>query len=358
MGVTAAHAVALHLHVRPHRVGHVVAEADVIHRTGRENGLIARLHLRCGALAGPLLLRVGGVVAAAVHVAEVEPLVHGFQCHHHVVRVAGVGIVGHEGAHAADLEIRVDLVAFRHHHGRSHQLVVHHLIQGLLLVLEQGEAHAGVGPAEDIVGGVGLIVDLVEGHPVLDLVFVALHHRGGVVHEEVDRLPVHPAAVLFGEGVGHLKVAQGDHRLDAVLEQLVEQVIVELQACFVGFALVAPGEDAAPGNGGAEALEAQLRKQLHVLFVGVVEVDALVVGVMFAGQHAVGDAAGHTVGTAGHHVADGRAAAIGVPAAFQLMGSHCAAPQKVFRKHVVSPFGSGISCFWVPFRRSPRSAPE
>ena len=66
----------------------------------------------------------------------------------------------------------------------------------------------------------------------------------------------------------------------------------------------------------------------------MVEVDALMVGLALAGHNAVGDAAGYPVGAGGHDVADRRAAPAGVPAAFQLMGSHCAAPQKVFRKHM------------------------
>ena len=183
--------------------------------------------------------------------------------------------------------------------------------------------------------------------------FVALHHSDGVVHEEVDALAVVPAAVLLGKGVGHLKMAQGDHRLDAVLEQFVKQIVVELQTGLVGLLLVPAGEDAAPRDGGAETLEAQFGKQLHIFLVGVVEVDALVVGVKFAGHNAIGDAAGHTVGTAGHHVADGRAAAIGVPAAFQLMGSNGTAPQKVFRKHILSPWSNVYQFFWDSFSSQP-----
>ena len=333
VGVAAAETRVFHLHVRPHAVGHVVADADVVHRAARQNLLIAGQHLGGGALPRPLLAGVGGIVAAAVHIAEIIALVHGFLGHDHIVRVAGVGVERHECAHAANFKAGIDGMAFGHHQSRGHQLVVHGLIQRLFGISKGGVAHAGVGPAEDVVGGVGLVVDLVEGHPVLDLALVALHHGGGVMDKEVHQLAVDPAAVLFRQGVGHLEVGEGDDRLDAVFEQFVKQVIVELQARFVRLLLVPAGKNAAPGNGSAEALEAQLSEQFHVLFVGVVKVDAGMVGVVFAGQDAIGDAAGRADAAAGHHVADAGAAAVGVPGTFQLVGSDRTAPKKVFRKH-------------------------
>ena len=205
------------------------------------------------------------------------------------------------------------------------------LIHGLLGVGTLGKADAGIGPAVDVGGGVGLVVDLVEGHPVLDLVFVALHDSLGIADEEADHPAVQPAAVLFGQVVGHFKMAEGDHRLDAILEQLVEQIVVELQAGLVGGFLVSLGKDAGPGNGGAEALEAHLGKQLDVVFVSVVKINGIVVGVAFAGQDAVGDAAGYAVRAGGQHVADAGAFAPLIPAAFQLVGSHRAAPQEILR---------------------------
>ena len=41
-------------------------------------------------------------------------------------------------------------------------------------------------------------------------------------------------------------MGQGDQRLNAVLVQLVEHCIVELQALFVGDGIITVGEDAAP----------------------------------------------------------------------------------------------------------------
>ena len=148
----------------------------------------------------------------------------------------------------------------------------------------------------------------------------------GEADEEVHQLAVPPAAVLGDQMVRHFEVGQGDDRLHAVFVHFVEEVIVELQACLVGLRLVPVGENAGPGDGGAEALEAHLGQEGDVLFVAVVELDALMVGVILAGQHAFGDFTGHAVAACGHDVSHADALAAFLPAAFQLMGSYGAAP--------------------------------
>ena len=67
-------------------------------------------------------------------------------------------------------------------------------------------------------------------------------------------------------------MGQGDQRLNAVLVQLVEHCIVELQTLFVGDGIITVGEDAAPGDGEANAVDAELLAQLQVDGVLVVEV--------------------------------------------------------------------------------------
>ena len=56
----------------------------------------------------------------AVYVHEVKALVHGFQRHHDVVGIAGVGIERDERTHTADLEIGVDLVSLLDDKSGSH----------------------------------------------------------------------------------------------------------------------------------------------------------------------------------------------------------------------------------------------
>ncbi len=116
-----------------------------------------------------------------------------------------------------------------------------------------------------------------------------------------------------------------------MLEHAVEHVVVELQAGLVGFELVALREDTAPADGGAEALEAHLGEQRDVLGIGVVEVDALMVGIVLALHDALGDLARHTVGAASHDVGHRQSATVLSIAALKLVRCHCAAPQKVLR---------------------------
>ena len=179
-------------------------------------------------------------------------------------------------------------------------------------------------------GKVGLVVDLVVGHPVADLALVPLKAGAGKPDEELNHPAVLPAAVGLGQVQGHLKVAEGDHRFDAVPMALVEQVVVELEPCLVGGLLVPVGEDAGPCDGGAEALEAHLGKQADVLLVVVVKIDGVVAGVILTGQNAVGDPAGSLDVAGGDHVGNAQALAVFLVGAFQLVGGHSAAPQEIF----------------------------
>ena len=91
------------------------------------------------------------------------------------------------------------------------------LIERLLGIFKLREADAGIGPAENIDSRIGLIVDLVEGHPIFDLILVALHDTQRVAHKEVHQFAVDPAAVFLCQVIRHFEMAQRDHGLYAVL---------------------------------------------------------------------------------------------------------------------------------------------
>ena len=129
----------------------------------------------------------------------------------------------------------------------------------------------------------------------------------------------------------HFKVAQRDDRFDAVLMHGVEHVIIKCETGFVRHELVAIRKNPAPGNGCAEALETKLSKEGNIVFVGMIEVNALVVRITFSGYHAICNTAALGNRSGCQNIADGRSAAILVPAAFQLVSGNCAAPQKIFR---------------------------
>ena len=112
----------------------------------------------------------------------------------------------------------------------------------------------GEGALDVGVGGVG--PDLVKGEPVGHLVGVLLKAEGGKVHKGVDGLAVEEVALLK-EGKRRIEVMQRDKRLNVMFVALGEKVVVELHALGVDLT-GAVGEDAAPGNGEADAVDAKL----------------------------------------------------------------------------------------------------
>ena len=155
--------------------------------------------------------------------------------------------------------------------------------------------HARAAVAEERGAPVTLVVDFVEGHPVFDLVFVALEDHFREAYKEIDHFTVGPAAVLLHQVQRHFEVGEGDHRFDVVFQQLIEHVVVKLQPFFVWLRFVTVREDTRPGNRGAETLEAHLGKQLDVFLVMAVEINRFMVGIVFSRHHVLRDFARHAV---------------------------------------------------------------
>ncbi len=166
----------------------------------------------------------------------------------------------------------------------------------------------------------------------MHLALVPAEDDVAVAQEEVHHLAVFPAAVL-GQAHGCLVVADGDQWLDAVLVAAVKDCIVVREARLARFGVVTVGEDAAPGDGHAVALEAHLAKEGDVLLKAVVVVDGHVAGVDFA-LHALGEGDLARMGAIAlrHEVSRARALAVRVPRALALVCGRRAAPQKAFRK--------------------------
>ena len=81
--------------------------------------------------------------------------------------------------------------------GAGHELVVHGLVHSLVklllgaeVVADEAAGHEGV--ADDA-------VDLIEGQPILDLVFIAGDDGLDIAQEELHRFTVGPAVVLGHE---------------------------------------------------------------------------------------------------------------------------------------------------------------
>ena len=144
----------------------------------------------------------------------------------------------------------------------------HHVVLALEGLGQMRLNTTGEGALDVGVGGVG--PDLVKGEPVGHLVGVLLKAEGGKVHKGVDGLAVEEVALLK-EGQRRIEVMQRDKRLNVVLVALGEEVVVELDTLGVDFAGTV-GEDAAPGDGEADAVDTELLAQFQIDGVLVVEV--------------------------------------------------------------------------------------
>ena len=209
--------------------------------------------------------------------------------------------------------------------------MVGRLIEDLLPVLTLLEADARAA-----VGQVHQHVDLVEGQPVVDLAAKALEHRLTVPEEGVDIPPASPAAVAVHQSQRLVKVAQGHQGLNAITQAGVDHLLIEPQALLVGLRLEARGEDAAPGDREAVALETQLVEQCQVLPPVVVQVNGLAAGeigilgksppVHLTLQY------GHPVGPPGDGVHHAGTFAAFVATTLTLVGGGGAAPEETLGK--------------------------
>ena len=176
---------------------------------------------------------------------------------------------------------------------------------------------------------VSLVVDLIEGHPVLHFMLIALEDHFCKTNEKVDQLTVAPAAVFRHQVERHLEVRKRNNRFDAVLQAFVEQIVIEFQASLIRLPLVAFREDTRPGDGGTETFEPHLGKESDVFFITMVEINGFMVRVILPFQHAVGDFTRYAMRTRRHDVGNAYALAALFPAAFQLMRRNGTTPQKI-----------------------------
>ena len=164
----------------------------------------------------------------------------------------------------ADLALKAAVVEGEHGLGVGE----HHVVLALEGLGQMRLDATGEGALDVGVGGIG--PDLVKGEPIGHLVGVLLKAEGGELDEGVDGLAVKEVALLK-EGKRRVKVMQRDVRLNVVLMALGKQVVVELDALGIDLA-GAVGEDAAPSDGEADAVDAKLLAQLQIDGVLVVEV--------------------------------------------------------------------------------------
>ena len=159
---------------------------------------------------------------------------------------------------------------------------------------------------------------------------IAFKHHFGKTNKEINDLAVSPAAVLLNQVQRHFKVRKGNDRFDIVLEQFIKHVVVEFQPFFIWLCFVTLWEDSGPGDGRAEAFKAHFGKQLDVFFIVTIKIDRFVVRVIFTRHHLLSDFTGYAMRAAGQNVTNARSFTAFAPAAFNLMCSNRAAPEKIF----------------------------
>ena len=114
---------------------------------------------------------------------------------------------------------------------------------------------------------------------------------------------------------------QGDVRLDAVLEQLIDQSLIVGEPRLIRLA-AALGKNTRPGQGEAIGLRAQILEQFYVFLVEMVRIPGDIARfalMSFAGR-------------VGENVPNGRAAAFYGNRALNLIGAGGATPEKIGRK--------------------------
>jgi len=138
-----------------------------------------------------------------------------------------------------------------------------------------------------------LVVDFVKTHPVFYFILITLKTGRGIPYEKPNQLPVPPPAALLHQMQVHFKMAQGDHRLDAVFQALVKHAVIELMPFLVRLPLIPIWKNPGPCNACPETLKTQLRKQLDVLFVSMVKkINGFMVGVIFPRHNPFGNPPG------------------------------------------------------------------
>ena len=157
---------------------------------------------------------------------------------------------------------------------------------------------------------------LVDGEPDRHLVAQRLEHRARVEREVGGAAARHPAAFVL-QGLWQVPVVERGHRLDAGLAQQAHQAPVVVDASGVERA-AARGHHTRPRDREAVRLHAELAQQRHVFLDTAVGVAGAIAGV------AVGD----TAGGLGKGVPDAGRAAVGIGAAFDLVGRGGSAPEE------------------------------
>ena len=172
----------------------IIAERNIVYRSGSQQFGIARLHLH-GSTHAPQLCRAqAGVVAAAHYIGIIVVRHHLEPLRQHIFGGAGAWVSGRILDHAAYLVFRVDRMTDLHGlcAGKKHIVTDQRLDSMMVLTFRKEHARLMIR-----FGLVHSLVDLVERHPVPHLAFVPAEHRFAVPGKEIDQRTIAPGTVVL-----------------------------------------------------------------------------------------------------------------------------------------------------------------
>ena len=307
----------------------IVAETDEIHAAFLQHLFIFRFRLQSDPCALHPLLCPDRISAVRLHVNKEIIVPIPFHGQIYIFRCACVGIELTRCQHTSHHGSGHLLVRQFDCSGAGQQFVVCSLILDLLFVFAFFKHKTG--PHK---GHMQQHIDLVKGQPVMHDIPVTIKQHLTVAHKGIYHPAVFPAAVLFDQRNGRIKMADRDQRFDAIFTAFLEHAAVEGKTRFVGDSIISIGEDTGPRNGHPVAFEAHLCKQSDVLFIMVVQVNGFmgrvaVLCVAFQHLHLT-SCDRSAVRAKGNNIHTGQSTAIHIVRTLALVCSGSSAPQKAF----------------------------
>jgi len=113
------------------------------------------------------------------------------------------------------------------------------------------------------------ILRLVDREPVLHMTIIPLNDESCVIEVVVNNLSVSPATVLVEQRQGSVPMKQSDNRLNTVLHQFGNNIVVVCDACFIDRAS-SKGEDTGPADARTERFYSEGLDASEVLLIEVV----------------------------------------------------------------------------------------
>src|ERR1700677_312106 len=171
------------------------------------------------------------------------------------------------------------------------------------------------GELADLIAQIGEAHELVGRHEMTHAIRESARDECGIVGKGLRSVAGLPSA---RKRLRQVPVKQGDVRLDAVLEQLIDQSLIVGEPGLIRLA-AALGKNTRPGQGEAIGLRAQILEQFYVFLVELVRIPGDIARfalMSFAGR-------------VGENVPNGRAAAFYGNRALNLIGAGGATPEKI-----------------------------